>query len=488
MRERVEQALPPASSISSQPSFRDPAGCVLRVNGRVLRLVRPRAIPDLTAFLESNAAKRFLDAGSLPVTRVLSGSEAHDARELFPGAEGGSLILEHERIPFPSYPVEWPPEMLYEAAVLTLNFADALLSEGFGLKDATPSNILWRGPQPVLVDLASFERRDPNDATWLAFAQFQRTFLLPLMANAHFGMPLDQVFATRRDGLEPEDLYRCAGPLRRFLPPFLANVSIPVWLGRRKSTGDPDMYRPRSAGDPEKANYILRVLLSGARRKLERVKPKPRRESVWSDYAGAACQYTPEQSAAKEAFVHEALRALAPASVLDIGANTGNFSALAARAGASVVSVDADPVVTGAIWNRARAEGLSILPLAVNFARPTPATGWRNAEEDSFLDRACGAFDCVLMLAVVHHLLVTDRIPLPEILRLAARLTTGAVIVEFVSASDPMFRKLTRGREDLHLDATPEVFESCALREFTIERSLALPSSSRTLYLLRRRP
>jgi hypothetical protein len=30
------------------------------------------------------------------------------------------------------------------------------LREGFGLKDATPYNVLFRGAQPVFVDLLSF--------------------------------------------------------------------------------------------------------------------------------------------------------------------------------------------------------------------------------------------------------------------------------------------------------------------------------------------
>ena len=36
----------------------------------------------------------------------------------------------------------------------------------------------------------------------------------------------------------------------------------------------------------------------------------------------------------------------------------------------------------------------------------------------SFLDRARGNFDAVLMLAVIHHMLVTERVPLADILNL----------------------------------------------------------------------
>ena len=78
--------------------------------------------------------------------------------------------------------------------------------DGIGLKDATPYNILFRGPDPVFIDVLSFERRNPGDPTWLPYAQFVRTFLLPLLANKYFGLGLDQILTTRRDGLEPEEV------------------------------------------------------------------------------------------------------------------------------------------------------------------------------------------------------------------------------------------------------------------------------------------
>ena len=161
--------------------------------------------------------------------------------------------------------------------------------------------------------------------------------------------------------------------------------------------------------------------------------------------------------------------------------------ALAAKAGASVVALDYDPVVLGQVWRQARAEQLNILPLAVNLTRPTPATGWRNRECSSFLDRARGHFDAVFMLAVVHHMLVTERIPLPDILDLAAELTRDLLVVEFIGPGDSMFQKLTRGREELHKDLSHELFENLCRERFEIVRIQHLESTTRWLYLLRKR-
>jgi hypothetical protein len=109
--------------------------------------------------------------------------------------------------------------MLESAAALTLDLAEQVLSNGWGLKDATPYNILFQGPRPVFVDVLSFERRDPGDALWSAYAQFVRAFLLPLMANRYSLACLDQIWLAGRDGLEPEQVYRALS-WRRSEPPI----------------------------------------------------------------------------------------------------------------------------------------------------------------------------------------------------------------------------------------------------------------------------
>ncbi len=446
----------------------------------------------MEAFLESGAAREFLDAGQIVGTRRLDRAEAEqllshpEVRSLY-DAVSGAAVFSHERMDFPSFPYEWPPEMLHAAGALTLELARRLLHDGWGLKDATPYNILFRGPEPVFVDVLSFERRDPGDPTWLPYAQFVRTFLLPLLVNARFGMGLDQILTTRRDGLEPEEVYRWARTVDRLRPGFFSLVSMPALLSRKQSPDDQSIYQKKHLPSPEKARFILESLLNSLRRHLNRVTPRSEKTSVWSDYMVSNNNYEVDHFAAKQKFVAEALAECGSRRVLDVGCNTGHFSVLAARSGASVVSIDFDPVVLGTLWRQARAEKWNILPLMVNLTRPTPSLGWRNRECASFLDRARGHFDTVLMLAVIHHMLVTERVPLPDILDLAAELTTDALIIEFIAPEDSMFRRLTRGREELHRDLTYEVFENLCRERFTIVRAQQFKSAARRLYLLRKR-
>ena len=85
-----------------------------------------------------------------------------------------------------------------------------------------------------------------------------------------------------------------------------------------------------------------------------------------------------------------------------------------------------------------------------NIARPTPAAGWRNREQLSLLDRLTGKFDMVLMLAVIHHLILREQVPLAHIADLCASLTRRWLVLEWVPPSDPMFQEWLRGRDDLY--------------------------------------
>jgi len=216
---------PPVNQRFSR-SFRDPAGSLIEINGRVLRVLTTAGERDMRAFLQCSHAAAWLEQGKIVESRFLTEGETGHAiadialRSIYQKLNA-SAIVEHERVWFPSFPHEWPPEMLHAAGSLTLELGEGLLDEGWGLKDGTPYNVLFRGPEPIFIDLVSFERRADRDPTWLAYAQFIRTLLLPLLADKYFHLPLGVTLATHRDGLDPDEVYRWLGPLQKLTPPFL---------------------------------------------------------------------------------------------------------------------------------------------------------------------------------------------------------------------------------------------------------------------------
>ncbi|HYW43956.1 MAG TPA: class I SAM-dependent methyltransferase [Bryobacteraceae bacterium] len=404
--------------------------------------------------------------------------------ELRHGMPAGSMVLEHERIPFENYAYEWAPEMLYSAAASTLELAQAAFDQGFRLKDAAPSNIMFHGPRPVFLDVLSFERGDPLDPLWRPYAQFVRTFIYPLLASRYFGLRLDEMLLANRDGLEPHRIARLSSAWRLLLPPFLGAVTMPLLLSWRDARGARGQYRPRRAEDAGEAGYLMRAALRRAGRLLKRVTPRAGRNEA-SRYMESGHLYTPGEMTGKERVVIEILEHSRPREVLDIGCNTGHFSVIAARHAMHVTAIDRDPEAAGALWRTAHAGAMNILPLVIDFARPPGACGWANSECAPFLERARGRFDCILMLALIHHLLVSERAPLGGIFDLAAELTRHDAIVEYVDSEDAQFQSIARGRDALHRDLTRDSFELAAQRRFAIAGSWQV-TATRWIYWLRK--
>jgi SAM-dependent methyltransferase len=172
--------------------------------------------------------------------------------------------------------------------------------------------------------------------------------------------------------------------------------------------------------------------------------------------------------------------------VLDVGCNTGVYSNLAADAGAEVVSIDTDVQAVDRLCASVMQSAKNILPLCVDLAYPTPATGWENRECASFLSRCAGHFDTVMMLAVLHHLLLHNQVPMDRIAGLCSSLTTRHLILEWVPPADPKFRELLRGRDAIYAHITEDAFRAAFAEHFTTIDELTLANGRLMLHLQKR--
>jgi SAM-dependent methyltransferase len=457
-------------TMSPLPTFRDPAGSVeVRPDG-AYRSIRAPFDAEILEFLGLPVAADLVAQGRLVGSEVVSAA----------GAE--ILVLRHPRIAFQSYPWEWAPSLWLAAAELTLDLCSELVPHGWLLKDATPLNVLFKGTRPIFVDVLSIERMDPHQPIWLAYGQFVRTFLLPMLAYARLGWPL-QASLTRRDGYEPEEIYSALSWTARLQQPALSAVTLPSLLAKKKF--EAGSMASRAVKEPELAQQILLKTLKGLRSQMRRVTPG-HHASTWSDYAETATHYSDEDHARKREFVTRALATARPANVLDVGCNTGVYSKLASDAGAAVVSIDTDVQAVDRLCESLAGSGRDILPLCVDLAHPTPATGWENREYASFLSRCAGHFDTVMMLAVLHHLMLRNQIPLDRIAMLCSGLTTRHLIVEWVPPADPKFQELLRGRSAIYGHITEEAFREAFGAYFSTVDEMTLANGRIMLHLEKR--
>ncbi len=450
------------------PTFRDPAGSVeIRPDG-AYRSIRAPFDTEILAFLALPIATELVEQGRLVASEVVSRTSAE------------TLVLRHPRVSFQSFPWEWAPGLWLAAAELTLNLCSDLVQQGWLLKDATPLNVLFQGTQPIFVDVLSIERMDPHQPIWLAYGQFVRTFLLPMLAYSRLGWPL-QASLTRRDGYEPEDIYAAFSWPARLRQPAFSAVTLPSLLANNKKMQAGSL-ASRSVKDPDLAKQILLKTLRGLLSQMRKVTPA-HHSSTWSDYAETATHYSDEDHARKRSFVTDALAAARPTCVLDVGCNTGVYSNLAADAGAEVVSIDTDLQAVDRLCANLKGSGKNILPLCVDLAHPTPAAGWENREYASFLSRCTGHFDTVMMLAVLHHLLLRNQIPMDRIAALCSGLTTRHLILEWVPPTDPKFQELLRGRGAIYTHITEAAFRDAFGEHFATIDELALVNGRTMLHL-----
>ena len=459
-------------------TFRDPAGELRLMERHALRRVRSSSAEETRAFLASELRAQLEQSGDLVPTRITSpGEHACISR--------GELWLEHPRIDPITYPWEWTPGQWQAAAELTLRVAQQAIAAGWTLKDATPLNVLFKRPKPVLVDVLSFEQREPHASTWLAYGQFVRTFLFPMVAAKYLNWPLEATLF-RRDGYEPPELYQ-ALPLRHRLNPALLDVVTLATLFDRRSRATQTSRPSSSTTAPELATHILKKRIARLQKQIRHAAKMPNR-SQWSDYTKTAAHYAPADVEDKREFVRNVLQRCGPMRVLDLGANTGGFSLMAADCGAEVAAVEMDGAALEVLWRAAADQRKPVTAIMANIARPTPAAGWRNREHLSLLDRLAGRFDMVLMLALIHHLILREQLPLAHIADLCASLAGRWLVLEWVPPADPMYQEWLRGRDELYGHFTEQDLKAAFAPHFSVADRCALGNGRVLLLFESRQP
>jgi hypothetical protein len=328
------------------------------------------------------------------------------------------------------------------------------------------------------VDTLSFEIYREGEP-WDAYRQFCQHFLGPLALMAHADVRLSQLLRVYIDGL-PLDLVTALLPGRtRWNPSLLTHLHVHAVAQRRyaKKTVERSGQRRRMS---RMAFLGLVDSLEGAVRGLS-WKPAG---TEWAEYY-TDTNYTEEALHHKRQVVSGFLDRIHPASVWDLGANTGLFSRLASARGVPTVAFDVDPAAVEQDYRQCVEEKeVNLLPLVMDLTNPSPGIGWQNQERMSLLER--GPADAALALALIHHLAISNNVPLASLADFFQQVARWLVI-EFVPKTDSQVQRLLATRKDIFPDYTQEGFERAFARSFTIHESIDLRGSQRRLYLMERR-
>lgn len=445
-------------------SFRDPSGFVFSADGAIYRQINLSYKEYFNLLTSSGLYEELLRAELL-----IPHAEAVAAP---PVPQKAYKVIKPEKIPFISYPYEWCFGQLKAAALATLEIQKLSLARGMSLKDCSAYNIQFLRGKPVLIDTLSFEKYEEGKP-WVAYRQFCQHFLAPLALMYFSDVRTNGLLKSYIDGI-PLDLAAGLLPLRAFLHPA---VLIHIKL---HSAGQKHLAEKKADKEGKLTLFSLRGLIDNMESFIRGLEWKPAKGG-WGDYYNGT-NYTGEMLEEKKNIVAEFLDISAPGTVWDIGSNSGLFSAVAAGKGAFTVSFDNDHSAVEKNYRACVKSGeRNILPLVIDITNPSPAAGWHNEERLSLAGR--GPCDTAMALALVHHLAISNNLPLEKIAGYFSDICRR-LIIEFVPKEDSQVQRLLRSREDIFADYSQEAFEGVFREKFSVTASRKISGSRRTVYLM----
>ena len=442
-------------------SFRDPSGFVFQWNNTYYRQVNKSYANDYDMLMGSGLYQHLLDKKLvIPHTETV---------EIIADQETWYKTLRPYQVPMITYPYEWCFEQLKDAALLTIKIVKASLDYGMIIKDATPYNIQFVDGRPMFIDTLSFEKYDASKA-WVAYRQFCNMFLFPLYLEHYLKTDIQKTLIVYPDGI-PVDITSKLLPLK-------SRTSVGVWLhvylqntiSRNAGSGkDEEKFNKRKLLNL--VSHLETTILNLRSRNLT---------SVWKNYYDETIiskNYLQE----KEKIFRKLIANLDLKSALDLGANDGYFSKIIAEKGIQVIAVDND---SRSICGLYESKNKNILPLVMDVANPSPATGFANKERLNFFKRI--NTDAVVALALIHHLVISRNISLQVLAEWFSSIS-NQLIIEFVPRDDEKVKQMLASRKDVFTDYTAPAFELFFSRYFTIKHKEQVPGTTRTIYLMEKR-
>ena len=341
------------------------------------------------------------------------------------------------------------------------------------LKDCSAYNVQFRNGRPIFIDTLSFERYQEGEP-WIAYRQFCQHFLAPLALMAFMDARLNQLSRVYIDGV-PLDLASSLLPSWTY-----ARFALLFHIHLHAKSQRHFAYRTALPNSRRVSRYGALGLVDNLHAAIQGMKWRSR-SSEWSDYY-AANHYSPEAFLFKKQLVTQILGQInpRPSMVWDLGANSGEFSRLASEMGIQTISFDVDPACVEKNYLECRNRGgRHLLPLLLDLTNPSSGLGWENGERRSLLER--GPADTVLALALIHHLVISNNLPLSKIAAFFGRIC-HSLVIEFVPKTDSQAARLLATREDIFQKYDQMNFEQEFGQLFKVKFSANIPGTQRTIY------
>lgn len=445
-------------------SFRDRSGFLFYYENEIYRIINFSYKKQYEKFMNSELYQK-LEEKNLIIT--------HSEIENLDIDCDYYKIIKPEKIPFISYPYEWSFSQLKDAALLTLRIQKAAMKYGMTLKDGSAFNIQFHNGHPIFIDTLSFEIYEEGQI-WKPYKQFCQHFLAPLALISKKDVRLNLLSKTFIDGI-PIDLAAKLLPKTTF-GNFGLMAHIHAHAKSQKHYEDKDAKIKQKTFSKRSFEGLIESLKSS----IEKMTWNED-NTEWGDYYSDT-NYTEKSFEEKKQFISLAIDQMKPKLVWDMGANTGVFSRLASTKGINTISYDIDPLAVEKNYlSSSQNSEQNILPLILDLTNPSSGIGWNHDERMSIIQR--GPADMVFALALVHHLAISNNVPLNKLAEFFSQISKF-LIIEFVPKSDSQVKRLLLTRDDIFENYDEKNFEIEFSKFFKIINSKKILDSERTIYIM----
>jgi ribosomal protein L11 methylase PrmA len=458
--------MPTTKKTKEASSFRDPSGSIYYQGSKVYRQVNKIYKDNLDLLFKSGLYDLLVKNEYLLFHKKIL--------KKIPKSANAYAVFETIKLPFISYPYEWSFSQLKDAALLTLNIQSEALKKGMSLKDASAYNIQFYQGKPIFIDFLSFEKYQEG-SPWVAYKQFCQHFLSPLLLMSKVDIRLQSLLRTNIDGI-PLDLASKLLPKKSYLA--LSILSHIHFHSRQQKKYEG--YHQNIKNKYSISKFALEGIVNSLKSSISNIDYKDAK-TEWGEYY-TFTNYSNQAFKNKKQLIKKYLNKVKPKTVLDLGANNGEFSRLASDKGIFTISADIDPVAVEKNYQIVKKKKeKNILPLLLDITNPSPSIGWANSERSSITNR--GEADLIMALALIHHLAISNNLPFEKISEYLSKLTKY-LIIEFVPKEDSQVQKLLSSRDDIFDKYTKKDFEKSFSKKFKLIKKESVKGSLRTLYLM----
>lgn len=395
----------------------DPLGKIFFYDNRVFRAINTTSLDQVRDMFECGLIKEITRQNLFPKTWISDIS-----------IEGYPLVLEHEKITHWNYPYEWSFDMLKDAGIVVLEINKIANKYGYQIVDAHAFNMVFNMSMPQYIDFGSFVKYNKTTkSSWDSYEIFYNHFYIPLYLWSRGYSDIARNIFLMRDYFSEKEFLKLKYPILN----LFSNKYIFKIMKKTKTlslVSETQIKNKINNKIKQKIALFLNKVFKNnfSFEKLEKDImrfQKPNEDSMWNDYHDNIYPKTNKR------FIRiiEIINTFDDAkSLIELASNQGKFSSFVLDNThiEELVATDYDKEAVNIMYLNNK-DRTNFLPLLFDIIR----TNGRKSDEYIYDRIKC---DIVMALAVTHHLLLTQSIPIEYILNTMKRLTNKYIIVEFM--------------------------------------------------------